>query len=123
MTIFQAISQANSQRPNAFSTNDKVEWLREIEARIKNEIFDTHEELCDIEMTDFTGDNTTTTLIAPHPYDIIYIYWLFTKIDFLNGENVRFNSSVLMYNTAWINLANYANRNYRPKSPGRVAGA
>ena len=123
MTAYQAITQADSQRPNAFSLNDKAEWLREIEARIKNEIFDTHEELCDVAMTDFTGDNTATEMLAPHPYDIIYIYWLFTKIDFLNGENARFNSSVLMYNTAWINLANYVNRNYLPKSPGRAAGA
>ena len=124
MTLLEAINLADEQRPNAYDKETKILWLSELDGRIKREIYDTHEEIRETPFTPYTNlFDLNKSLLAPHPYDAIYIHWLYTKIDFMNGENARFNTSALMYNTAWINLANYVNRNYRPLSGARLTGA
>ena len=123
MTVNEAILLADRQRPNACAQLDKILWLSELDGRIKNEILDAREGFEDVVFTGYTGvSDGGTTLLAPHPYDCIYAYWLFTKIDFVNGETARFNNSALMFNTAWINLSSYVCRNYPPKTNVRAAG-
>ena len=123
MTVNEAIALADRQRPNACAQTDRILWLSELDGRIKNEILDAREGFEDVVFTGYTGvGDGSTTLLAPHPYDCVYTYWLFTKIDFVNGETARFNNSALMFNTAWINLSSYVCRNYPPKTNVRAAG-
>lgn len=124
MTVIEAINFADEQRPNAYDTLTKILWLSELDGRIRKELLDTHEGGPEEPFEGYDSlDDQNRALLAPHPYDSIYLYWLYTKIDFMNGETARFNSSALMYNTAWINLANYINRHYPPRENARLAGA
>ena len=49
-------------------------------------------------------------LLAEVPYDYLYTYWLFMRIDYLSGETTRFNNSAVLFNTAWMNYANSSTR-------------
>ena len=43
MTISAAIAACDRMRPNTFAYGEKEAWLRELEARIREEIVRTHE--------------------------------------------------------------------------------
>ena len=86
---------------------------------IKKEIIDTHK---GAESVNFTGyDNTTdleTELLAPPPYDKIYLRWLEAQIHKHNEEITKWNNTIVLYNNEWENFANYYNSNHRPISRG-----
>lgn len=122
MTVSKAVAKTDALRPNDFSLADKIAWLSELDGRIKHEILDTHEGFDDVSFEGYTPSNTSVELLVPNEYADIYIYWLFLKMDFVNGEAQRFNNSAAMHNTAWINFANHINRTHMPKSVGSVSG-
>ena len=117
MTILEAITRIDAIKPNNYSNIDKAKWLSIIDATIKKEIIDTHEGGKEF---DFKGyDEFTpqeTTLIAPAPYDDLYIKWLECQIDYTNAEYKKYNNSVTSFNTAYSAFERYYNRQYMPKS-------
>ena len=63
-------------------------------------------------------DDTTdldTELLAPAPYDDVYIRWLETRIDYANGEYGKYNNSMVAYNDFYDSFKNHYNRNHMPK--------
>lgn len=56
-----------------------------------------------------------TELLAPAPYDEMYIRWLEARIDYANGEFGKYNNSLTAYNDASVLYARYYNRNHMPK--------
>lgn len=121
MTLAQAILRADALKPNTYTSGEKAAWLYELDGRVKREIHDTHENMADTPLTGYDAEvNADTALLVPEPYSEIYVYWLFTKIDFLNAETARFNNSALMFNTAWINYANHINRTHAPKAQTKL---
>jgi len=108
----EMILHVDEMRPNAVDQALKFRWLDELEGRIYNEILASHEGFESFSPSD-------SELTVPSPYDEMYIYWLFMKMDYINGETERFNNDALMHNTAWVNYANYINRTHAPK---RAAG-
>lgn len=123
MTLIQAITNADSLRPNAFGFAQKVYWVSELDGRVKREILDTHEGFEGVLFDGYTDDDGGRELLVPEPYSCIYAYWLFMKMDFMNGETARFNNSAIMHNTAWLNYANYVNRTREPKRISAISGA
>ena len=115
MTIAEAIQSVDSLKPNNYSELEKIEWLNKLDSTIKKEIIDTHDD--DGEIT-FNGydDNTSlnTKLIVESPYDIVYIYWLQSQIDYWNQELGKYNNSITMYNTAYSEYERYYNRAHTP---------
>ncbi len=122
MTVSEAIAKSDGLRPNDFLQADKISWLSELDGRVKLEILDLHEDFSDVSFSGYTSSDTTAELLVPDEYADIYIYWLFLKMDFVNGETQRFNNSAAMHNTAWTNYANYINRTHKPKGAGGASG-
>ena len=117
MKIIDAINEIDALKPNTASQSDKIRWLSQLDGRLKKEIIDTHELK---EPVIFNGydDNTPedTELLVPAPYDVIYIRYLDSQIDYTNGETARYNNSSSMFNVAYRDYENYYNRTYLPKS-------
>lgn len=115
MTIIEAINSIDALKTNAFTQSDKVKWLSRLDWRIKREIIDTHEG----ESISFSGydDDTAldTELLAPTPYDEMYLRWMEAQMDYTNGEYNRYNNSITMFNTAYSNYERYYNRMNTPK--------
>lgn len=116
MTIIEAINRTDALKFNNFTQQEKVAWLSILDGKIKNEVIDTHEG----EEVDFIGyDSTTplnTVLLAPTPYDELYIRWIEAQIDYFNGEIGKYNNSINMFNAAYSQYDRWYNRTHMPKS-------
>lgn len=120
MTVQAAIAHADALRPNAYEDDVKFMWLSELDGRIKTEIFDTHEGYDEYTVPSYNLGNRTNELFAPDPYSDMYLYWLFMKMDFMNGEFDRFNNDAMLHNTAWLAFSNHINRTHPPKKRVKI---
>ena len=113
MTVAELISFVNSVRPgHAFTDAQLVEWINECEAKIQTDIMLI--EPADVIEYDSTIDAEThkmvdadTELLAPHPWDKIYRYFLYMMIDMANGEANRQANSEVQYNEAYHEYAGW----------------
>ena len=115
MTISEAITKIDALKFNTYKPNEKIAWLSTIDGIIKREVIDTHE---GGESVVFNGydENTSldTELLAPAPYDDLYIKWLESQIDYANAEYGKYNNSKLAYNTAFTAFESWYNRQHMP---------
>ena len=114
MTAGELIARADELRPNRFSAEDKLNWLRRIDGQLLRELCDTHEQLDSQELPD--SYDTDTELLAPFPYgEEMYLGYLFCQIDLHNGEIQKYNQSLSQLAAAWRSLADWVNRSRRPR--------
>lgn len=115
MTIIEMITDVDALKPNGYDPNYKVQWLSQLDGRVKKEIIDTHEGGEDISFTEYNADTPPDTkLLVQPPYDDMYRYWLEAQIDYLNGEYAKYNNSMAMFNTAYSAFERYYNRTHMP---------
>lgn len=109
MTIEQAISRTDELCPNQYTEEQKRLWLSRLDGIIKTEIHVDGEDL-----PDYSSAAGTTELLVPFPYDEIYIYWLITQIYLNNAEMDNYNAELVLYNTAYVDYANFYTRTNMP---------
>ena len=142
MTPEKAIQMADEMKPNMMSQEVKYQFLNEIEGKVFNEIIMTHEHDEDAECPHYdppadeeaeeereneseelteeeteeeeTGEEEPTEMLAPAPYDMLYVYWLMCQIDHLNQEMDKYNNDRGLFENAWGNFADYWNRTKMP---------
>lgn len=120
MTVNDVIGRIDDLKPNGFSPEVKIDWLSKLDLMIQNEIIDTHDGAGETKFTGYDYDNDTdTVLLAPPPFDTMYIRWLEAQIDLANSEYNGYNASITMFNTEWQSYASYYNRKHLPLSAGR----
>lgn len=115
MTVIEAINQVDALKVNTYSQDNKIEWLSRVDGMIKRLIIDTHEDGEGFDFKEYTTDDLNKELIAPHPYDELYLRWLEAQIDYTNAEYGKYNNSITTFNTAFENFSNYYNRQHMPK--------
>ena len=115
MKISEVIAKLDGLKPNAFTLEDKIGWINELEWRIKREIVDTHEVTETVEFDGYAGEESMEqVLIAPAPWDIVYLRWLECMVDYYNGESTRFANSRILFNDAYADLTAWYNRTHKP---------
>lgn len=120
MTISEAINKIDSLKPNNFHEEDKIGWLSILDFTIMREMVDTHEGGEDIVFEGYTEEtDLDTELLAPAPYDEMYLRWLEAQIDYANNEFGKYNNAIAMFNTAYGAYNNYYNRTHMPKGKQR----
>lgn len=116
MTLIEAINRLDSLKPNGYTQSEKVAWLSDLDGMIKNQVIDTHEGSDEVVFKEYTDDTPLDTeLIVKSPYDDLYIHWMESKIDYANGEYVKYNNSITRYNDIYQAFANDYNRQHMPK--------
>ena len=142
MRIQEALDRSDMRRPNMVKKEFKIAALSELDGQIWKELIQTHEsgnappmtpmeriihlspELREAaeeqaEEETFTGytmeTDPGTELLAPFPYDEIYLYWLASKVDFQNLEPDKYNNDRQMFNSAWVALSDWYTRTHMPK--------
>lgn len=143
MRIQEALDRIDMMRPNMMKKEFKVAALSELDGRIWSEIIKNHEDGLPRPLTpaeqiyflppeergtetepddqpeDFPGytmeTDPGTELLAPFPYDEIYLYWLASKVDFQNLEMDKYNNDRILFNTAWNDLGDWYTRTHMPK--------
>ena len=142
MTIIEAINKIDALVPNMYLLQEKLSWLSRVDSLLDKEVISTHEPnrhfhrlpgiivYRDEPVPDpehghhrqerFHGydENTPqdTVLIAPEPYDDLYIYFMQMQIDYFNGEYDKYNNSAQMFQSAYDAFKNYWNRTHTPKT-------
>lgn len=123
MTAKQIIDELDAAMPNAYTTEDKLRWLNEIDGRVWLEIFGTHElndgeELP--EEVEYTLENMDTVeALIGKPFADVYFYWLQSKIHYRNQEFNYYENTSAMFNSAWRAYANHYRRTHVPVQVGR----
>lgn len=116
MTIFDAINRIDAIKPNSYTQLEKIRALSTLDGIIKSSIIDTHEGSENVVFAEYTQETALTTELLVHaPYDVIYLYWLESTIDYWNGETGKYNNSIELYNTAYSEFERYYNRTHMPK--------
>lgn len=117
MQIKELMDSVKALRPSGYTDAEMLSWINRIEQMIWNNLVITHA-LPDGMVTELpvydaeTEDDTV--LLAPLLHDEIYQHFMIMQIDLFNMEYIKYNNSRALYNTAWTELANWWNRNYRP---------
>ena len=120
MTIAEVISKVDSLKPNTYTPEDKVEWLSNLDARVKSQIIDTHE--CIQHLCFYGYDSISdmeTELLVPAPYDEMYLRWLEAMIDYHNSDDDRYNNAIILFNNAYEGYKRHYTRTHMPKSHGK----
>lgn len=119
MTIMEIINHLDAVKPNSYSQAEKVKWINQVEWMIKKEIVDTHEGADKIAFNGYdTMGSLSKSVIAPPPYDKLYVHWLEAQIDYANGEYSKYNNSITMFNASYGEFAKWYNREHMPLSHG-----
>lgn len=119
MKIDEVINVVDALKPNAYTKEEKIRWLSNLDSRVKVQIMDAHE---DNQHTDFKGyDNLTkleTELLVSEPYDEMYLRWLEAMIDYNNGDDDRYNNAIILFNSAYDSYKRHYTRTHTPLSRG-----
>lgn len=115
MTISEAIDMLDNMMPNAYSQDDKVDWLNQIDGLIYKTIISTHDGVADISFNGYDKEtDVRTELLVEAPFDEIYYLWMESRVNYLNGENVKYNNSIARYNDLFQTYSNWYNRTHMP---------
>lgn len=118
MTVKQAIQQVQDRKPNQYTDAQMIGWLSECDSSIFSALVETHElpEGMPEEFNGYTEDNEETELIARPPFDVLYGYYLESRIDLYNKETNNFNNTITLYNNAYAAYAAWYDKNHMPRS-------
>ena len=107
MKVQEIILVADSLKPNAFTVEQKLLWLNELEGRIQSLIHNITPE----SIVKYTLPNDEeTVMIAPSPYDTVYWKWLCAMIDYANGEYDKYINAQMAANQAYQDYAKWVIR-------------
>lgn len=118
MTIAEAISKVDATKPNTYERSIKIEWLANLDARIKTQIIDAHECSEPIFFYGYDEHDMDTELLVPAPYDEMYLRWLEAMIDYHNSDDDRYNNDIILFNNAYEGYKNHYTRTHMPLSGG-----
>ena len=113
MTISAAIAACDRMRPNTFAYGEKEAWLRELEARIREDIVRTHEGA--EAFLAGRAQEGEDALLASSPHESLYLFYLLARIDLMNGETARYNESAALFNAQYDAFSAAYNRAHRPR--------
>lgn len=133
MTIAEAIARVDSIKPNSYRNTDKIHWLSYLDGIVTEETILSHVQkrrrqptlivveegspsipIIDKPRTKYDENDLETELLAPYPYDEMYVKYLEMKIDEINGETARYNNSATLFNDL---LADYIKHYHKTHTP------
>lgn len=119
VTIGQILDSIDKMYPNNFDAATKIAWLSELDGKVHLEILKTHEG----DVPEFSGydyeTDLDTQLLIPSPFASgVYTRYLEMMIDQEYKEIDRYNQSAALYNSAYLEFANWYNRTHMPLSSG-----
>lgn len=119
MKIIEAIGIINELKPNSYSQDRKVEWLSALDSMVQRFVFDSHEGAPEVRFDKYPNDVDPNTELLVANHDQMYIRWLAAQIDLNQGEYVKYNNSIDMFNAEWRNFEGEYNRTHMPITGGR----
>lgn len=118
-TFRNVISMVDSRKPNAFTEEQKFQWLAELDGIIAADIFLV--DIKDIRELGYTySEDMDRELLVSYPHEGIYDAWLSAMIDQENGEYEKYQNTMQIYNERLSRFARWFGRTYEPAQGGWV---
>jgi hypothetical protein len=114
MTPNKAIELIDSKKPNAYSEEDKMSWLSEVDGMVRRLVI--KEDAAEPYQYPEDGDKE---LLIPAPFDMAYIFFIEAMIDYNNREYKNYNNSVSMFSQRFEEYRKAYIRENMPKSAGQ----
>lgn len=114
MKVREVLATVDQLRPNAYTDEEKINMLNTIEGRVYTDIFQKAEGF-EGEFIPFKEGQEERELAVPVPFTELYIFFLMSRIDFLNGDSGRYNDTMVLLQNAWDEYAAYYRENNKPK--------
>ena len=110
MTVKEVIETVDALRPNEIAAEDKRKWLYELESRIYEDLYVTHEhEGIGFTDTEKILSDDTTELFIKAPHDEIYILYLCSLIDFYHAEYERYANDNALFEALYESCCRFWN--------------
>ncbi len=113
MTLGEALDRFDLLYPNAMEPALKTALVSRLEGRLQAEIFSLYAEGNGAFAGYDAVDDRNTALLAPFPFDDIYIKFLCAENDLICGDTERYRNSAAVFNSAFEAMAAYYNRTRR----------
>lgn len=116
MKLIEAINRTDYSKPNNLTTEQKIELISRLDAQVKANVIDVHENAKTGEFKPYTADDMSKDLLIEFPYDDIYQLYLAAQIDLANNEYERYSISSTVFNKAFNEYERAYNRENMPIS-------
>lgn len=120
MTVIEAIEILDKLRPNQYKVPQKLRWLSDLDGKIFEDVYLTHEDNKLESFERYTQDDMTRELLIPEPYTEIYEHYLSAQVYYNNNEMVRYSNSMVMYNNELAEFEAWYNRKHKPISKVKI---
>lgn len=92
MTPNKAIEIIDRLKPNAYSDEDKLRWINELDGMVQKLVFQNET------ITQYSyPEDMDRELLVIAPFDDVYTLFLEAKIDYHNREYANYNNSAMMF--------------------------
>ena len=110
MTIGEAITRIDLQKQNTCTRQEKLDWLSELDGLLRTQVLSPQDPRLPVQLPYEDPVADTAELLAPPPYDGMYLWWLEARIDYQNGEFIRFNNAMELFRAMFRDHAAWYNR-------------
>ena len=118
MTIRELIDEIKEIKPNMYSDQQLMRWISQLDGKIAQEVMLQ----APLEVRDKYNykypDDLEREPMVPFPHDDIYRYWLTTQIDYTDGEYLKYNGNLTMFEFAYNEFTNWFLNTYDPAQTG-----
>lgn len=101
MTIKGLIDKVQEEKPNSFTDAKMLSFVNEIEKDVANQL---HEDFDDYTAVD------DTELLAPAPYDRLYVSYVKSQVDYANEEYASYQLNAEQHNQDFTDFVNWVVR-------------
>lgn len=110
MTPNKVIEKVDRLKPNAYTEEDKLEWINELDGMVQRLVFQEDN------VTQYVYPNDMEKeLLIPAPFDDAYILFLEAKIDYYNREYSNYNNSAMMFESQFSEYKKDYIRNHQAR--------
>lgn len=102
MTIQELIDKVQEEKPNTFDNEKLVSFVNEVEWAVAEELRKN--------FVPYTENDFTEDLLAPAPYDRLYVSYLKAMIDYSNEEYASYQLNEEQYNIDFTEFENFVVR-------------
>jgi hypothetical protein len=111
MTGQDAIRWAEALAPNAYSTDQKLAWLSDLDGKFYREFLSRYEGVDDDPPAAYEDGNEDLLIPEPYARDV-YGNWLLAKIAEANQETLLYNQYSTLFNAGYREYCDLYNRNH-----------
>lgn len=124
MTAGEAIERSEQLRPGCrIPALTRQRWLREADSMLRCQLFEKSDtgafDAVGADLAWDDGLDDAAELLAPAPFDELYVHYLCARTDAALGEDGRYASEQAQYNALAAELAAWLRRTYAPRAKAR----